>query len=134
MKSKDAFASTTLRGVLAEVYSADKAANKQVTSSAICSILRKATARRIDSAAQYTAHARPELAEKEISEADLLSRFLPPLLSEADIDQNLQKILADLPKPPKAGDVFKLFYSTVDKATVDSQKVKQRLDELLKGL
>ncbi|KAJ7675106.1 GatB YqeY domain-containing protein [Mycena rosella] len=134
MKSKDAVASTTLRGVLAEVYSADKAANTQVPSTAIITILRKAAARRNESAAQYTAAARLDLAERENLEVKLLSRFLPPLLSEADIDKHLREILDGLPKPPKPGQVFKLFYSIVDKSTVDSEMVKKRLDVLLNGV
>ncbi|KAJ6593699.1 GatB/YqeY domain-containing protein [Mycena capillaripes] len=134
MKSKDTQRSTTLRAVLAEVYSADKAANnQQVNSSTIISILRKAAARRTEAAAQYSTAARPDLAEKEISEAELLSQFLPPLLSEAQVDNELQKILNDLPKDGvKPGNVFKVFYSAVDKSTVDSEMVKRRLDVLLK--
>ncbi|KAJ6558567.1 GatB YqeY domain-containing protein [Mycena vulgaris] len=134
MKSRDTMSSTTLRGVLAEVYSADKATNNQISSSTIFSILRKATARRTESAAAYTSAARPDLAEKELLEVKLLSQFLPPLLSEADIDGHLQKILDDLPKPIKPGNVFKVFYSIVDKSTVDSEMVKKRLDVLLNNV
>ncbi|KAJ7124913.1 Yqey-like protein-domain-containing protein [Mycena epipterygia] len=131
MKSKDTVSSTTLRGVLAEVYSADKAINTQVASSTIISILRKAALRRTEAAAQYAA-ARPDLAEKEILEANLISRFLPPLLSETDIDIQLKKILNDLPKDSqKPGNIFKMFYSVVDKSTVDSDMVKKRLNALL---
>ncbi|KAJ7497123.1 Yqey-like protein-domain-containing protein [Mycena latifolia] len=134
MKTKDAVASTTLRGVLAEIYSADKAANNQVSSSNVISILRKAAARRTESVAQYAAAGRQDLADKEMLEAKILSQFLPPLLSEADIDSHLQKILDDVPKPPKPGNIFKLFYSIVDRSTVDSEMVKKRLDVLLNGV
>ncbi|KAJ7502778.1 Yqey-like protein-domain-containing protein [Mycena galericulata] len=132
MKSKDTLASTTLRGVLAEVYSADKAAHDQkVASSTIISILRKAAARRTEAAAQFTAAARPDLAEKEIREANVLSQFLPPLLTEADIDSHLQKILDRFASAQKPGIIFKEFYSVVDKSTVDPRMVKERLDVLL---
>ncbi|KAJ7668390.1 GatB/YqeY domain-containing protein, partial [Mycena polygramma] len=135
-KGKDSRRATTLRAVLAEIYSADKAANnQQVNSSAILSIVRKAAARRTEAAAQFTAAARPDLAENELFEVDLLSQFLPPLLSEAQVELHLKEILADLGKDgasPKPGNIFKVFYSVVDKSTVDSDMVKRRLDVLLK--
>ncbi|KAF7362056.1 Altered inheritance of mitochondria protein 41 [Mycena venus] len=136
MKNKDIKTSITLRAVLAEVHSADKTANSQIDSSAIKSILKKAAARRTEAAAQYAVAGRPELAEKETSEAKLLSQFLPPVLSEEEVDNTLRKILEDLPKdkPPqqKLGSIFKVFYTVVDKSTVDSEMVKRRLDVLLK--
>jgi len=64
-------------------------------------------------------------------EANLLAQFLPPLLSEADVDSHLQKILDRLPSGQKAGIIFKEFYSVVDKSTVDPGMVKKRLDVLL---
>ncbi|KAJ7209553.1 GatB/YqeY domain-containing protein, partial [Mycena pura] len=135
-KNKQTLRSTTLRAVLADVYSADKTANKQINSSAIVTILRKAAARRTEAAAQYAAAQRTDLAHKEMTEAKLLSDFLPPLLSEADVDDHLQKILRGLPNDAgasalKPGNIFKLFYNSVDKSTVDSEMVKRRLDVLL---
>ncbi|KAJ7251773.1 Yqey-like protein-domain-containing protein [Mycena haematopus] len=130
MKNKDTQASITLRAVLAEVHSADKTANHHVDSSAVISILKKAAARRTDAAAQYAAAGRPELAEKETSEAALLSQFLPPLLSEAEVDNILRNILTrDVDQKP--GNIFKVFYGVVDKSTVDSEMVKRRLSLLL---
>ncbi|KAJ7755702.1 Yqey-like protein-domain-containing protein [Mycena maculata] len=132
LQSKDVVAATTLRAVLAEVHSADKAANdEKVPSSTIISILRKAAARRSDAAAQFTAAARPDLAEKEILEVNLLSQFLPPLLSEVDVDNHLKKILGGHPSPQKPGIIFKKFYSVVDRSTVDPKMVKKRVERLL---
>ncbi|KAF8170209.1 Yqey-like protein-domain-containing protein [Mycena galopus ATCC 62051] len=132
MKSKDTQTSITLRGVLAEIHSADKTVNQPIDSSAIYSIVKKAAARRTDAAAQYTAAGRPELAEKETAEATLLSQFLPPVLSEAEVDSILQNILAVTEDPQKKpGNIFKVFYGTVDKSTVDSDMVKRRLFVLL---
>ncbi|KAJ7874685.1 GatB/YqeY domain-containing protein [Mycena olivaceomarginata] len=138
MKNKDTKTSITLRAVLAEVYSADKSKNatQLIDSSAILSILKKAVVRRTDAAAQYTAAGRPELAEKEASEANLLSQFLPPTLSSAEVDDALRKILADMPSDAqkRPGNVFKVFYTVVDKSTVDAEMVKRRLNALLSTL
>ncbi|KAJ7350259.1 GatB YqeY domain-containing protein [Mycena albidolilacea] len=136
MKNKDTKTSITLRAVLAEVYSADKNATQPIDSSAVLSILKKAAVRRTDAAAQYTAAGRPELAEKETSEANLLLQFLPPTLSSAEIDDALRKILADMPSDAqkRPGNVFKVFYTVVDKSTVDAEMVKRRLNALLSTL
>jgi len=138
MKNKDSFTSTTLRAVLSEVYAADKTSPSQISSSAIISIIRKATLRRTDSAAQFTGASRPDLAEKENREADILSAFLPPLLAESEIDRVLRDVLAEhKPEgdPRRAlGQVFKTFYAKVDKSTVDTNLVKSRAEILLSNV
>jgi len=130
MKARDTQRSTTLRSVLAEVYTADKASNEQVNSSAIITILKKAADRRTDAAAQYTAAARPELAEKEVVEANILAEFLPPPLSEAEVDTVLRKILFE-DGETHLGKVFKSFYAVMDKSRVDSETVYKRINVLL---
>ncbi|KAJ7039244.1 Yqey-like protein-domain-containing protein [Mycena alexandri] len=130
VKARDTQRSTTLRSVLAEVYTADKASNEQVNSSAIITILKKAADRRTDAAAQYTAAARPELAEKEVVEANILAEFLPPPLSEAEVDTVLRKILFE-DGETHLGKVFKSFYAVMDKSRVDSETVYKRINVLL---
>ncbi|GBE81354.1 GatB/YqeY domain-containing protein [Sparassis crispa] len=139
MKSKDTFKSTTIRSALAEVYAADKARPELVSSSVILSILRKAAVRRTDAAKEYEKASRPDLAEKEKLEANLLQSFLPPLLSEADVDRILRETIADqsqlmesgTPSKKAQGLVFKAFYAKVDKLSVDTDLVKRRAEALL---
>ncbi|THH15473.1 hypothetical protein EW146_g4998 [Bondarzewia mesenterica] len=138
MKTKDTFASTTIRSILAEVYNADKASSdEKISSSAITSLIRKAAARRADSTSQFIQASRPDLAEKEQREAEFLSSFLPPLLPEADVDRVLREVISEQSveaqsDPRKAlGKVFKAFYSKVDKSTVDPGVVKRRAETLL---
>jgi uncharacterized protein YqeY len=137
MKNKDTFTSTTLRSVLSDVYAADKTSPPKISSSAITTIIRKAALRRTDSAAQFINASRPDLAEKEKREADILSTFLPPLLSESEIDRVLRDVLAEhKPEgdPRKAlGKVLKAFYSKVDKSTVDAGLVKHRAESLIRN-
>ncbi|KAI9458556.1 GatB/YqeY domain-containing protein [Russula earlei] len=137
LKAKDSLASTAIRSVLSEVYSADKNSNgRKVDSSAIAAVIRKACARRLDSAAQFNQASRPNLAEKERQEADLLSRLLPPLLPEAEIDRILKDVITEQASmtqghPDRSiGKVFKTFYSKVDRASVDPDLVKRRAKAL----
>ncbi|GLB37254.1 putative yqey-like protein [Lyophyllum shimeji] len=108
-----------------------------VPSSTIANILRKAALRRNEAAAKFTEASRQELADKELRETEILSRFLPPLLSEAEIDHALRQVIGSLPAdvdPKKAlGRIFKEFYLKVDKSSVDTALVRQRADTLLAG-
>ncbi|KAI0746193.1 GatB/YqeY domain-containing protein [Earliella scabrosa] len=129
-----------MKSVLSEVYAADKAASGTAPPSAVAGILRKAATRRTDAAAEFTKASRPDLAEKEQQEAAILHAFLPPLLPASDIDRVLTDVLAS-PEvadavtkgpPQKAlGQVFKAFYTQVDKSTVDPDLVRQRAQALL---
>jgi len=123
------------------VYLADKAdSTGQISSSAIVSILKKGIDRRQSSASEYTAANRTDLASKETQEAEFLSRFVPPSMSESAIDDVLTKLIETYKQgTPSAGDikratgiVLKKFFSQVDKSLVDGQVVKRRLDALLK--
>ncbi|KAG7446449.1 GatB/YqeY domain-containing protein [Guyanagaster necrorhizus] len=136
LKNKDPFTSTLLRSVLSEVYAADKAKGP-VSQSTIVSIMRKAVARRNEAIDQYTKANRQDLVDKESKEATALAAFLPPLLSEAEIDTRLRAaieaegISADNDPRKSAGKIMKAFYAAVDKSGVDTPLVKQRLDILL---
>ncbi|KAG0704664.1 Yqey-like protein-domain-containing protein [Suillus ampliporus] len=123
------------QSILSEVYAADKSAGSPVSSSAISAILRRATLRRHDSAGQFIKASRPDLAQKEQREADILASFLPPLMSEADIDCILNEVIAEttLNGDPRRilGQVYKTFYSKVDKSNVDTEIVKRKAEALL---
>ncbi|TFK54026.1 GatB/YqeY domain-containing protein [Heliocybe sulcata] len=139
MKTKDSFKSTTLRSVLADIQAADKTSPSQKASpSSIVSIIRKATQKRSEAAAQFTSSSRPDLAQKEHSEIALLSSFLPPLLPESEIDRILKDVMAtsvDVGENPRSatGKIYKAFYQRVDKSMVDPGIVKARAEALLIG-
>lgn len=139
MKNKDSFASTTLRSVLAEIQAADKQSpDQKIGASSIVSIIRKATQRRNDAAEQFVKSSRPDLAEKERKEVELLSSFLPPLLPESEIDRLLREAMDEQVSPGEnphkaSGKIYKAFYSKVDKSLVDPDLVKRRAEALLKG-
>lgn len=135
MKTKDSVTSTTIRSILSEVYAADKSAGSPVSSSAITAILRKAALRRRDSAIQFISASRPDLAQKEYREADILAAFLPPLMSDVDIDRILNEVIAETTLDGDSrkilGQVYKTFYSKVDKSNVDTNTVKRKAEALL---
>ncbi|VDC03605.1 unnamed protein product [Peniophora sp. CBMAI 1063] len=139
MKTKDTMASTTIRSVLSEVYAADKtSSDSRASPSAVLLLLRKAVARRTESAAQFIQASRPDLAEKEQQEAELLTKFLPALMPEGDVDDILKGILASEglitpgADPRKAtGKLYKAFFARVDRSLVDQDILKRRIEAAL---
>ncbi len=59
-------------------------------------IVQKLIKQRKDSAMEYAANNRQDLADKENSEADVLSFYLPKQLSMEEIEQVVKKIVAEI--------------------------------------
>ncbi|KAI6135787.1 GatB/YqeY domain-containing protein [Pisolithus croceorrhizus] len=136
MKEKDLATSTTLRSVLSDVYNLDKATGSKAPSSAVVGILRKAVSRRTESATEFTRCNRPDLAAKESREAGIIAAFLPPLLSETEVNCALEEAVGQcvtdgVNRRQVIGRVLKAFYSKVDKSMVDSDFVKRRVEALV---
>jgi uncharacterized protein YqeY len=58
------------------------------------SVIRKAVKQRQDSIEQYTNAGRTELADKERSELELLKTYMPPELSDEELESGLAEIIA----------------------------------------
>ena len=71
----------------------------------------------------------------------MLEEYLPPLLPSSDVDRILHEVISaneiKLENPAQLnmviGKVFKAFYAKVDKATVDSDYLKKKAEEILKS-
>jgi uncharacterized protein YqeY len=91
-----------------------------------------------DSAIQFVNASRSDLAQKEYREADILAAFLPPLMSDAEIDRVLNEIVTETTLDGDSrkilGQVYKTFYSKVDKSTVDTNIVKRKAEALLSNV
>ncbi len=87
MKARDSALVTTLRmaiGALKNEKVAGKEARQLSEADEIAVLQREVRSRR-DSAQAYTDGMRPELAAKELAEVDILSRYLPAMLSDAEL-------------------------------------------------
>ena len=62
----------------------------------VVKIIMKLAKQRRESAEQYTAAGRPELAENELAEAAVLDEYLPKQLSEAEVEEKLKEIIASV--------------------------------------
>ena len=73
-------------------------------------VLRREHKRRLDAASQFRNANRPDLAHKEQAEAEMISRYLPPDLSDDQLDQIVTDAIAQsgATGPRDMGPVMKL--------------------------
>lgn len=95
-------------------------------------VIRKAVKQRQDSIEQYTNAGRTEMAEKERSEMDLLRTYLPPELSDADLESGIREIITSTGAASKKdmGKVMKEATARF-KGRADGKKVQEMVQRLL---
>ena len=134
LKAKETVRLSTLRSVKAAITLAKTAegASGELTDQDIVKIIQKLVKQRKESAQQYTDAGRPELAENELAEAAVMEVYLPKQLSEAELEAELAKIIAEVgaSKPQDMGKVMgvatKRLAGLADGRAI-SAKVKQLL-------
>ena len=110
MKAKETVRLASLRAIKAAIMLAKTAegATGEVTDQEIVKIIQKLAKQRKESAQQYNDAGRPELAENELAEAAAMEVYLPKQLSEAELEAELAKIIAEVgaTKPQDMGKVM----------------------------
>ena len=98
MKEKDAVRLASVRAIKAAILLAKTAegGTGEVTDPEIVKIIQKLVKQRKESAQQYNDAGRPELAENELAEAAAMEVYLPKQLSEAEVEAELVKIIAEV--------------------------------------
>jgi uncharacterized protein len=96
MKAHDDLTRSTLRMVIAAIKNEQVAGDqaRKLSDAEVLVVLNKEAAKRRDSAAAYTDGGRAELAAKELAEIEVLQRYLPAGLSEAEVDAIIAEELA----------------------------------------
>lgn len=89
MKAKDQTALTALRAVKSAILLAktESGAGDELSEAQELKLLQKQVKQRKDSAAVYIEQGREDLAAPELAEAEIISKFLPEALSEAEIEK-----------------------------------------------
>lgn len=98
MKSKNEAALRGLRAIKAEIIKAktEPGAGGQVSADGELKLLQRLIKQRRDALEIYQQQNRADLAQKEAEEIAIIERFLPAQLSEAELQQALQEIIAEL--------------------------------------
>jgi uncharacterized protein YqeY len=106
MKSGDEAGKLTYRGLLSAfmvfLTSNGRKPQDPITDEEALTVIKKEIKKREDSIKQFSDAGRPELAESEIKEKDILMQFLPAQLSQEEVDKKVGEILAAVaPLDPK---------------------------------
>lgn len=98
MKSKDTIRLESLRAIKSAILleKTKTGAKDQVEDEIILKILQKMVKQRNDSAKIYIEQEREELAGIEISQAKIISEFLPEQLSKSELSEIIDSVIKDL--------------------------------------
>lgn len=98
MKAKDSVAMNAVRAVKGEIllFKTSESGSKEVTDADVLKMIRKLVKQRKESAEQYVAAGRKELADNELAEAAVMEKYLPKQLSEADVEAKVKEIITEL--------------------------------------
>ncbi len=96
MKAHDDLTRSTLRMVISAIKTEQVAGEsaRDLTDDEVIAVLNREVAKRRDSAESYTSGNRPELAAKELAEIEVVQRYLPADLTEAEVDTIISEEIA----------------------------------------
>ncbi len=134
MKNKDKVALEAIRAAKTAFTLArsERSADTILSSEEELKIIQKLVKQRQESAAIYKENNRPDLYEKEISEASVLEKYLPAKMSEEELTKILKEIIGRLgAKSP--GDMGKVMgVATKELAgKADGKEISARVRQLL---
>jgi uncharacterized protein YqeY len=132
MKAQEKERLSTLRMLLSAIKNEQINLGHELSDEEAMSVIRKAMKQRQDSIEQYTNAGRTELADKERSEMELLKTYLPPELTEEEIESGIREIIASTGAQSKKdmGKVMKEATARF-KGRVDGKKVQELVSRLL---
>ena len=132
MKAKDAEKLSTLRMLQSAMKYQQIESGHELTDEEALVVIQKAVKQRLDSIEQYTKGNRPELAAKERSEMEMLKTYLPPELSDAEIESGVREIVASTGAQSKK-DLGKVMKEATAKykGLADGKKIQEIVSRLL---
>jgi hypothetical protein len=120
---------SALRLVLSELQKAAKDGGDDELA-----VLRRERKRRLEASAQFRDADRPELAEQEDREAELIAAYLPAELSDAELDAVVAAAVSETgaSEPKDMGQVMKLVMARTG-GRADGKRASARVREALAG-
>lgn len=132
MKARTADRTSTLRMLQAALKNEQINAGHELSDEEALSVIRKSVKQRHDSIEQYTNAKRADLAAKEQAEVEILKHYLPPELSEAELESGLREIIASTGAQSKK-DLGKVMKEATAKykGRADGRKIQEIVARLL---
>lgn len=109
LRGRQAVALSTLRLVKTAVRHREVEVMRQLTEEELQAVINTQVKQRREASSEYTKAGRPDLAHKEEEELSILLSFLPPPLSEVEVEAEVSRILEELgaSAPKDLGKVMK---------------------------
>jgi uncharacterized protein len=123
IKSKDELTKSTLRMALSAITAAEVAGDtaRELGDDEVLKVLAKEAKKRAESAEAFDGAGRAELAGKERAEAEVLARYLPTQLSDAEVEALAERAVAQVatetgatPGPRQMGQVMRIATAAAD--------------------
>jgi uncharacterized protein len=132
MKARQAERTSTLRMLQSAMKYEQIAVGHELSDEETMVVIRKSIKQRQDSVEQFTKGNRPELAAKESAEIEILRRYMPPELSDAELESGLREIIASTGAQSKKdmGKVMKEATARY-KGRADGKKIQEIVSHLL---
>jgi uncharacterized protein YqeY len=96
LRSGDKTKTLTLRGLKSAIKYAEIEAGHQLDDEGVLRVISQQAKQRRDSIAEFERAGRTDLVEQEAAELALLEQYLPPQLSEDEIREKAQAVIAQL--------------------------------------
>ena len=132
MKAREANRTSTLRMLQSAMKYEQINIGHELSDEETLAVIRKGIKQRQDSVEQFTKGNRPELAAKEQAEIEMLKRYMPPELSDAELESSLRDIIASTGAQSKKdmGKVMKEATARY-KGRADGKKIQEIVSRLL---
>jgi hypothetical protein len=96
LKARDELRLSTLRLIKAAVKNREVSAMRALDDAGVIDVLKSLIKQRRESAEQYRAGGRTDLAEKEEKEIAIIAEYLPAALGEAELERIVSETIAEL--------------------------------------
>jgi len=132
MKARSAERTSVLRMLQSAIKNEQINVQHELADEEVMTVIRKAVKQRLDSIEQYTKGNRPDLAAKEQSELEILKTYMPPELTDEEIESGVREIVASTGAQSKKdmGKVMKEATARY-KGRVDGKKIQEIVARLL---
>lgn len=135
MKAKDTVGLAAVRAIKSAILlakTAEGASDKTLQDSDIVKLIQKLVKQRKESAEQYTAASRPELAQNELAEAAKMEKYLPKQLSPEEIEAAVKEVIEAVGAKTKA-DMGKVMGTATKKLAglADGRAISEAVKRLL---
>jgi uncharacterized protein YqeY len=129
MKSRSAERLSTLRMLKAALMNKSVEKNRALDPAEELQVVSSLVKQRRDSIEQFTAGGREDLAAKERAEIPVLERYLPPTVSDEELDRAIAQAISETGAagPRDMGKVMKAVMALLAGKTVDGKTVSDRV-------